>query len=123
MKNTREYKILSWKDIGTIEYIDIWAFTTDGYENSSRKYDSEIINTVIQRLNEKDGVFTYIGANQDAILEAGKIGIFNVVDFDADESGTREMWAKERDSRLYFMQRTLGGVAKLRLKSDYFTNE
>ena len=96
---------------------------TDGYENSSREYDSEKINALIKRLDEKDWVFTYIGANQDAILEARKMGIHNAMDFDADEEGTREMWEKERKSRTYFMERARVGTPKSRLKSNYFINE
>ena len=96
---------------------------TDGHENSSRRYDADKIKELIKRLDEKDWVFTYIGANQDAILEAGKIGINNAMNYSADEEGTREMWEKERNSRTYLMQRARGGVPKSRLKSDYFTNE
>ena len=96
---------------------------TDGYENSSREYDSEKINKLIKRLDEKDWVFTYIGANQDAILEARKIGINNAMNYDADERGTREMWEKERRSRTYFMERARVGTPKSRLKSNYFENE
>ena len=96
---------------------------TDGYENSSREYDIEKINKLIKRLDEKDWVFTYIGANQDAILEARKIGINNAMNYDADERGTREMWEKERRSRTYFMERARVGTPKSRLKSNYFENE
>ena len=96
---------------------------TDGYENSSREFDREKINKLIKRLDEKDWVFTYIGANQDAILEARKIGISNAMNYDADERGTREMWEKERRSRTYFMERARVGTPKSRLKSNYFENE
>ena len=69
---------------------------TDGYENSSRKYDVEKIRTLVSRLDEKDWVFTYIGANQDAILEAGKMGIRNAMNYNSTEAGTREMWEREK---------------------------
>lgn len=109
--------------VATENDIVLVTIITDGYENSSREYDSEKIKKLIKRLDEKDWVFTYIGANQDAILEARKMGINNAMNYDADEEGTREMWEKERNSRTYFMQRARGGVPKSRLKSDYFTNE
>ena len=96
---------------------------TDGYENSSREYDAEKIRTLVKRLDEKDWVFTYIGANQDAILEAKKIGINNAMNYSADEKGTREMWAIEKKSRTYFMQKARVGTLKSRMKSDYFINE
>ena len=109
--------------VATENDIVLVTIITDGYENSSREYDAEKIRELVKRLDEKDWVFTYIGANQDAILEARKIGINNAMNYDADEEGTREMWEKERRSRTYFMERARGGVQKSHLKSDYFTNE
>ena len=96
---------------------------TDGYENASREYSGKMIHDMVERLDHEGWVFAYIGANQDAILEARKMGINNAMNYNADEEGTREMWEKERNSRTYFMQRARGGVPKSRLKSDYFTNE
>ena len=111
------------EQVATEKDIVLVTVITDGHENSSRKYNAEKIRNLIARLDEKDWVFTYIGANQDAILEARKMGINNAMNYNADEEGTREMWEKERNSRTYFMQRARGGVPKSRLKSDYFTNE
>ena len=49
---------------------------TDGIENSSKKYTSQKIKNMI---NEADNLYNikilYLGANQDAILEANKYGI------------------------------------------------
>ena len=96
---------------------------TDGYENSSREYNQTSIKDLISRLDEKDWVFTYIGANQDAILEAGKIGIRNAMNYDADIDGTREMWEKEKRYRSTFMEGARTGVSKKRLKESYFKIE
>lgn len=96
---------------------------TDGYENSSKEYDSEMIKALVNRLDEKDWVFTYIGANQDAVLEAGRIGIHNAMNYNADERGVREMWKKENSSRLRFMEGARTGTAKERLKRNYFNDE
>lgn len=109
--------------VATENDIVLVTIITDGYENSSREYDAEKIHALVKRLDEKDWVFTYIGANQDAILEARKIGINNAMNYSADEKGTREMWAKEKQSRTYFMQKARVGTMKSRLKSDYFINE
>ena len=109
--------------VATENDIVLVTIITDGYENSSREYDAEKICTLVKRLDEKDWVFTYIGANQDAILEARKIGINNAMNYDANERGTREMWEKEKRSRTYFMQQARVGTMKSRLKSDYFINE
>jgi hypothetical protein len=96
---------------------------TDGYENSSREYDSEKINTLIKRLDEKDWVFTYIGANQDAILEAGKMGIRNAMNYNSTEAGTREMWEREKRSRENFMTGARRGESVKSLKEGYFEKE
>lgn len=93
---------------------------TDGRENSSRIYNSEKLHSLISRLDEKNWVFTYIGANQDAILEAQKIGIENAMNYNSDKTGTREMWEKEKKSRSRFMEYARTGTAKERLKRGYF---
>ena len=96
---------------------------TDGYENSSCEYNQESIKALISRLDEKDWVFTYIGANQDAILEAGKMGIRNAMNYNSNVDGTREMWEKERMYRRSFMEGARTGVSKKRLKSNYFVDK
>ena len=96
---------------------------TDGYENSSRKYDVEKIRTLVSRLDEKDWVFTYIGANQDAILEAGKMGIRNAMNYNSTEAGTREMWEREKRSRENFMTGARRGESAKSLKEGYFEKE
>lgn len=96
---------------------------TDGYENSSREYDQESIKALISRLDGKNWIFTYIGANQDAILEAGKMGIRNAMNYRSDERGTRDMWKKERKYRQAFMRCARSVVVMERLKEDYFVDE
>lgn len=109
--------------VATENDIVLVTIITDGYENSSREYDAEKIRELVKRLDEKDWVFTYIGANQDAILEAGKIGINNAMNYDADEDGTREMWEKEKVYRSRFMESARIGTSRSRLKAGYFSNE
>ena len=96
---------------------------TDGYENSSREYDADRIRTLVSRLDEKNWVFTYIGANQDAILEAGKMGIRNAMNYSADECGTREMWAKERTARVNFLYSASMQGSLESLKENYFAED
>ena len=109
--------------VATENDIVLVTIITDGYENSSREYDAEKIRELVKRLDEKDWVFTYIGANQDAILEARKIGINNAMNYDADEDGTREMWEKEKVYRSRFMESARIGTSRSRLKAGYFSNE
>ena len=44
-------------------------------------------------------MFTYIGANQDAVSVAMTINITNAMNFVQDDEGTKEMFEKERRSR------------------------
>jgi uncharacterized protein YegL len=49
---------------------------TDGYENASERYKAEDIKSLIKNAEEEYNIrMMYLGANQDAILEASKIGI------------------------------------------------
>lgn len=49
---------------------------TDGFENASTKYSSSDIFKMIRKRESKDHwKFIYLAANQDAVLEGGKIGI------------------------------------------------
>jgi len=54
----------------------IFVITTDGEENSSSEYSYDRIKQMISRQTEKYGwEFIFLGANMDAIGEAGKLGI------------------------------------------------
>ena len=53
----------------------IVVILTDGEENSSKEYTKSHINDLIKNKRELGWEFVFIGANQDAIKEAQKIGI------------------------------------------------
>ena len=53
----------------------IVAIMTDGCENSSREWNSAGIKKLVEEKTEKGWQFLYMGADQDAIEEAGKVGI------------------------------------------------
>ena len=72
---------------------------TDGEENSSVEYNAKSISTIIESLKKQGWLFTYIGANQDAIHVAMQINISNALNFEQDDEGTKQMFAKERRSR------------------------
>ena len=48
---------------------------TDGFENASTKYTAHHIKDLIEIHTKNGWDFMYIGANQDSIFEAGKLGI------------------------------------------------
>jgi hypothetical protein len=94
---------------------------TDGYENSSKEYSGKQIQEMVMRLDSKGWVFTYIGANQDAMMEAGRLGIRNSLNFRADEKGTKQMWMKEKSSRMAFYDHAADmNINACELKNDFF---
>ena len=48
---------------------------TDGMENASKKYNNEEIKNLIIEAKKYNIELLYLGANQDAIFEAGKFGL------------------------------------------------
>ena len=54
----------------------LFIITTDGMENASREYTYRGIKQMISRQQEKFGwEFIFLGANMDAVSEAGRLGI------------------------------------------------
>jgi hypothetical protein len=52
------------------------AVLTDGQENSSREASGAMVKALVERQQKQWGwQFTYLGANQDAVLTAGGLGI------------------------------------------------
>lgn len=51
------------------------AITTDGLENSSRRYTYDEVKRLIERQTEKGWEFLFLGANIDVAAEAGRMGI------------------------------------------------
>ena len=69
----------------------IFVITTDGYENDSHEYSIQQVQSMIKRQKEKYGwEFFFLGANMDAIGEAGKLGIRSdrAVRYECDGAGT-----------------------------------
>lgn len=79
---------------------------TDGEENSSREYSGKAIAASIDELKQKGWLFTYIGANQDAVKVAMSMNISNALNFQQDEEGTAEMFRRERKSRERFFSKS-----------------
>lgn len=94
---------------------------TDGYENDSIEWDGASVKKLIDRLCKKGWVFTYIGANQDAALEAGKIGVKNSLTFEATIEGTVNMFAFEKQSRKYWNERVRRNESNL--EESYFSDD
>lgn len=68
----------------------IFVITTDGQENSSRKYSSDEIKKLIEEKKKIGWEFLFIGANIDAVETAAHFGINKdrAVNYRADSVGT-----------------------------------
>ena len=67
----------------------IFVITTDGHENSSRKYNYTQIKKMIEAKKETGWEFLFLGANIDAVGEAEKLGISRnrAVTYENDKKG------------------------------------
>ena len=64
---------------------------TDGMENSSKIYTNIHIKDLINLHKKRGWEFMYLGANQDSILEASKLGIEAEQTLDFDMSNIKEV--------------------------------
>ena len=69
----------------------LFIITTDGQENSSSQYTYEKVKRMVEHQKEKYGwEFLFLGANIDAVQEAGRFGIKadRAVNYHCDSEGT-----------------------------------
>lgn len=70
----------------------LFVIITDGMENASRSYSLEKVRRMVRRQQEKyQWEFLYLGANIDAVQEAGRFGIHasRAANYVHDSAGTR----------------------------------
>ena len=97
---------------------------TDGYENSSVEWNHQRITQLVEDLKKKNWLFTYIGANQDALAVAKDMGIDHSMNFSADVAGTKKMFLKEKLSRCAFYSKLAGGKSFSEAKKeDFFVDD
>ena len=94
---------------------------TDGGENDSESWTEQSVKQLVEGLKEQGWVFTFIGANQDVVYEAGKVGVTNTLKFEATVEGTIEMFEKEGRSRRNWNERVYRGENCL--EEGYFNEE
>ena len=82
---------------------------TDGYENSSVEWNHQRVFQLVEDLKNKNWLFTYIGANQDALKVAKGMGIDHSMNYMSDAEGTKAMFRKERFSRKAFYGKLSAG--------------
>ena len=97
---------------------------TDGYENSSVEWNHQRVFQLVEDLKNKNWLFTYIGANQDALKVAKGMGIDHSMNYMSDAEGTKAMFRKERFSRKAFYGKLSAGKRFCEAKSeDYFVDD
>ena len=67
---------------------------TDGYENSSERYNHAQVQRMISQLKEMGWNFNFIGANIDVDRTARSLNIDNAMAFTQDAEGTKEAFAR-----------------------------
>lgn len=89
----------------------IVVIATDGMENSSHKYNADAVATLIKNQKEEyDWKFTFIAANQDAVLTAQTLNINSedAITFSANNAGTQSVL---RSVSNYISTARVGGQA------------
>ena len=97
---------------------------TDGYENSSMEWNHQRVFKLVEDLKKKNWLFTYIGANQDALAVARDMGIDHSMNFMASVEGTKKMFEKEKLSRSALYSKLSSGKSFCEAKAeDYFVDK
>jgi hypothetical protein len=100
----------------------LFVIITDGEENSSREYNREKVFEMISKREKKGWAFLYLGANQDAMKEGGKIGVnkFNTVTWTADSIGVNNAFmATSNYATKYRKAKSSAELSSLDLNQEY----
>ena len=103
----------------------LFIITTDGMENSSKRYTYEQVKSMIERQKEKYGwEFLFLGANIDAISVANRFGIdeSHSANYHADSAGTTLNYAVLSEAICEFRAPEANKVSakwKKKIDSDY----
>ena len=95
----------------------IFIITTDGEENSSRKYSYDDIKKLVETQKEKGWDFVFMGANIDAFDVARHLGISKnrAVNYHNDSKGTEARF----DAMSDFFDAALGAFSMKDVKDDW----
>ena len=88
------------------------------------EWNHQRVFQLVEDLKNKNWLFTYIGANQDALKVAKGMGIDHSMNYMSDAEGTKAMFRKERFSRKAFYGKLSAGKRFFEAKSeDYFVDD
>lgn len=107
----------------------LFIITTDGMENSSRRYTYDKVKKMVEHQKEKYGwEFLFLGANIDAIEVAGRFGIDadRSVNYECDSVGTavnyralNQAVSRVRNAKHQEVSEALGADWKAEIEEDY----
>ena len=102
----------------------IFVITTDGLENASRSFSYAEVKRMIEAQTEEGWEFIFLGANIDAVGEAGRLGISanRAATYVADKKGSFVMYEDVAEATCTMRSmpkgKTLGGGWKARIERD-----
>ena len=79
----------------------VFVITTDGMENSSRKFSSDAVKKLIKKMQEERGwEFLFVAANIDAVETASNLGVSRdrAVNYNSDGIGTKILYETVSDA-------------------------
>lgn len=102
----------------------LFIITTDGMENASQRYTYDKVRHMIERQKERYGwEFIFLGANIDAVAEAGRFGINEsmAANYHCDEVGTALNYEgiSEAITCVRMCATPLGADWKMKIDADY----
>ena len=101
----------------------LFVITTDGMENSSRRYTSDEVKKKVERQKEKYGwEFLFLGANIDAVETAKHFGIGadRAVNYNADRMGTAVVYDSVAEAAVGLRQnKAMPKGWSARIQKDY----
>ena len=128
--NTPLYDAMGYSITNLQQYIDendnvLVTIITDGYENASSEWNHQRIYQLVEDLKKKNWLFTYIGANQDALKVAKDMGIDHSMNYMSDAEGTKAMFRKELRLRKSFYGKLARGISlkQAMAEEDYFVDD
>ena len=106
----------------------LFVITTDGMENSSRRYSAAQVRQMIERQKERYGwEFLFLGANMDAVETAGHFGIApdRAATYRQDSEGTKLNYEVLSDaiSAVRCDAPLMGAAWKERIDADYLKRQ
>lgn len=90
---------------GKTDYNVLVTILTDGQENNSKEYSQASIKALIEEMKQKQWTFTYIGTDHDVESITSSLSIDNMMAFDKNEHGIKDMFVKETKARFRFSRK------------------